>query len=109
MSSNVSPTTLTDGVPSEELHRALLLKIVAEAGEICASKLHDRYDALAHQWYYGRLTTPVSHRVRSEELGRLASEEFIDSNGMNSGRVYSVQDVDRVDDHLSEHLGGGQR
>ena len=71
-----------------------------------ADELHDRYDDLAHQWYYGRLVTPVSHRVRSEELAGLATEGYIEAEGENSGRIYRLDDKDRAEGYLSTALEG---
>lgn len=73
-------------------HHHLLYAIVHQGGEIGSGELHDRYEAVAEKFYYGRDLMSISRRERRTKLKKLKRYELIDWGGDNRHRRYWVRD-----------------
>ncbi|WP_135828552.1 Cdc6/Cdc18 family protein [Halorussus halobius] len=83
-------------------HHHVLYGLVHEAGEVPAGELHDRYDAVGEQMYYGRERTPVGRRSRRNKLRKLVEYELVEAVGDSKSRVYRV-----VDESVTPSLDSG--
>jgi len=70
----------------------VLYEIIRAAGEVDATQLHDRYDAVAERVYRGREQTPISRRSRRNKLRKLREYDLLESEGDSQQRVYSAVD-----------------
>jgi Cdc6-like AAA superfamily ATPase len=75
-------------------HHQLLYRLVADAGEIAAGDLHDRYDDVDGDWYRGRPCEPVGPRRRREALAKLVTYDLLIATGEGRGRSYRMADDD---------------
>ena len=73
-------------------HHQVIYAIVQDAGEISASDLHDRYDAIASEAYRGTDCTPISKRSRRNKLQKLEEYDLVECDGGTRARTYRVCD-----------------
>lgn len=98
--SKVRPPDVADGYDRarREIRRAileslplghrLLHALVRDAGEITVGALHERYDRVAADVFYGTDTVPVGERARRNKLRKLVDYDLLDYAGANRHRVY---------------------
>ena len=84
-------------------HHQVIYAIVQDAGEISASDLHDRYDAIADDVYREINWTPIGKRGRRNKLRKLQEYDLIQWDGQNKHRVYKPLD-DTVESKIDVSL-----
>ncbi len=73
-------------------HHHVLYAIIEEAGEISATALHDRYEAVAEGVYRGKRSMPIGERARRGKLRKLREYDLIEGDGNGRDRTYRVLD-----------------
>ena len=84
---------LTYNLESLPFHHRLLYELVRDAGEVSATELYQRYDAVAEEAYENVPTTPIGRRERRRKLSKVADYGLVERDG--DGQVsYKVVDRD---------------
>jgi Cdc6-like AAA superfamily ATPase len=73
-------------------HHHVLYAIIQEAGEISATALHDRYEAVAEEVYRDKRSMPIGERARRGTLRKLQKYDLINGDGNGRDRTYRVLD-----------------
>lgn len=73
-------------------HHHVLYELIHQAGKVSASTLHERYEELAEDVYFGRDLTPIGGRARRNKLSKLREYDLIDYQGPPQNRWYYVLD-----------------
>lgn len=73
-------------------HHHVLYRLIHQAGKLSSSTLHEQYEELAEDMYFGRDLTPISGRARRNKLSKLREYDLIDCQGPPQNRWYYVLD-----------------
>ena len=73
-------------------HHHLLYGLVHQGRELSASTLHDQYETIAEDVYFGRDLTPIGGRARRNKLSKLREYDLIGCQGPPQNRRYFVLD-----------------
>lgn len=73
-------------------HHHVLYGLIHQAGKLSASSLHEQYEELAEDVYFGRDLTPIGGRARRNKLSKLREYDLIDCQGPPQNRWYYVLD-----------------
>lgn len=73
-------------------HHHVLYALIHQAGKLSASTLHEQYEELAEDVYFGRDLTPIGGRARRNKLSKLREYDLIDFQGPPQNRRYYVLD-----------------
>jgi len=77
---------LRENLGSSTFHQQLLYELIRVGGVLEAGELHNRYEAVADDVYYGRGLTPILERLRRLKLSKLEVYELIEVEGENRDR-----------------------
>ena len=73
-------------------HHHVLYGLIHQAGKLSASTLHEQYEELAEDLYFGRDLTPIGGRARRNKLSKLREYDLIGYQGPPQNRWYYVLD-----------------
>jgi len=73
-------------------HHHLLYGLIHQSGKLSASALHEHYEMIAEEVYFGRDLTPIGGRARRNKLSKLREYDLIDCQGPPQNRRYYVLD-----------------
>jgi len=73
-------------------HHRLLYELIRMGDGLEAGELHERYEKISDEVYYGREQTPISKRARRLKLSKLEAYELIKIDGKNRHRMYQPHD-----------------
>jgi hypothetical protein len=74
------------------LHHHILYSLIYEGGRVKANELHEMYEGLDEDVYYGYNTTSIGKRSRRNKLSKLREYDLIGQEGPAQNRVYFVLD-----------------